>query len=81
MPTNAILPQLWVSAANMATRRGEAITIRAVNVRAYIVQLQDGSALAYTDGADARAFRTADQARATLDAFKIPDIRINIADA
>lgn len=80
MPADTLAPAEWVAAANMATRRGEAITIRAVNVRAYCLQLRDGTTLAYRDADEARAFRTAEQARATWDSFKI-DGAVNLDKA
>lgn len=71
MPSPTLPPAEWVAAANMATRRGEPVTIRAVTVQAYQLQLADGTALAYRDAPTARAFRTPEQARATWDSFKI----------
>lgn len=80
MPADTLAPAEWVAAANMATRRGEAVTIRAVMVPAYYLQLRDGTALAYRDTNEPRAFRTAEQARATWDGFKI-DATVNLDNA
>lgn len=71
MPQSTLPPAQWVAAANMVVRRGQQIKIARVTVEAYTLELPDGTALAYRNDAQPRAFRSADQAQATLQTFNL----------
>lgn len=71
MPADTLLPEQWVAALNMAARRGESVTIKRIQVEAWQLQLADGTPWPYNDASGPRAFRSPEQAYATLASFGV----------
>ena len=62
----------WTAAAQAAATRGEPLKIARVMVPAYVITLQDGTAMPYRDHETPRAFRDIGQATTAILNQRLP---------